>query len=178
MSQEFVLQPFEPVAYDWQITGSYHYRDHQLLLKYLVTGDLSQLVIPEQQSNIQRVTGLWEATCCEFFLAPAQCSEYWEFNMSPNGNWQVFKLDSYRQGLREEAAVESLPTTVAVIEREMSLTVSIYLSVLMPPETAWEISVTAVMQDLNKDYSYWAINHAGVEADFHLRQSFQALYPN
>jgi hypothetical protein len=175
MSQSFILQPFEPVGDDWAITGNYHYQDAQLSLSYQVTGDLSKLLIPAQNSSPQRVTGLWEATCLEFFLAPVGHSEYWEFNMSPSGDWQVFKLEGYRQGLRQELAVMALPFVVDVAEGVMSLMVSIDLTQLLPPQTAWEISVTTVLQDINKDFSYWAIDHAGSEADFHLRQSFRSL---
>jgi hypothetical protein len=175
MNQDFRLRPFEPVDQDWAITGNYRYQNTQLSLQYQVTGDLSQLLIPTQNAHPQRATGLWEATCVEFFLAPVGHSEYWEFNMSPSGDWQVFKLEGYRQGLRQESAVTALPFVVDVADGVMSLMVSIDLTQLLPPQTAWEISVTAVLQDINQDFSYWAIDHAGSEADFHLRPSFRPL---
>jgi hypothetical protein len=173
MSQSFTLQPFAPVDCNWAITGSLAYQGAQLSLNYCVTGDLDQLLIPAPSQIPTRQFALWEATCLEFFLAPVGHSDYWEFNMSPSGNWQVFKLDSYRQGLRDEIAFTALPFVVQVKNSVMMLDVSIDLSQILPPHTAWEISVTAVLQDIDGDFSYWAIDHSGSEADFHLRESFR-----
>jgi hypothetical protein len=173
MSQEFTLQAFTPVDYNWAIAGNYHYQGTQLSLNYRVIGDLSKLLIPAPNQLPARQFALWEATCLEFFLAPAGYSDYWEFNMSPSGNWQVFKLDSYRQGLRDEVAFTALPFVVQVTDSIMSLEISLDLSQILPPPTAWEISVTAVLQDIDGDFSYWAIDHSGTEADFHLRESFR-----
>ena len=45
-----------------------------------------------------RVTGLWEDTCFECFLANGSEQSYVEFNFSPAGDWQVFRFSDYRSG--------------------------------------------------------------------------------
>ena len=47
-----------------------------------------------------RVTGLWEDTCFECFLANGSEQRYVEFNFSPAGDWQVFRFSDYRSGRR------------------------------------------------------------------------------
>jgi len=54
----------------------------------------------------QREDRLWEKTCFEFFIkmGTGRSAAYWEFNLSPNGGWNVFSLPGYRQKLKEERA--------------------------------------------------------------------------
>ena len=72
-----------------------------------------------------RVTGLWEHTCVELFIAaspPATAAvaedvagdfEYWEVNAAPvDGSWNVFRFTKYRDGMAEETA---LPGPVTVV---------------------------------------------------------------
>jgi hypothetical protein len=88
-------------------------------------------------------------------------------------NWQVFHLDDYRQGLRDEAAINYLPFTVQQTSDSLQLELSIDLTALVEPNTALQMGITAVIQTKDADYSYWAIQHSGTEADFHLRDSFK-----
>ena len=50
-----------------------------------------------------RVTGLWEDTCFEFFLADDSELGYVEFNFSPAGDWQVFRFSDYRKGRQPDS---------------------------------------------------------------------------
>jgi hypothetical protein len=175
VSQSFTLRPFEKTHHDLAITGTMNYHSGQLSISYEITGDLSKLLIPPPVDIPVRQLALWEATCLEFFLAPVVQPNYWEFNLAPSGNWQVFKLDSYRQGLRDEEVLESLPFAVEVDDLALKLKVSIDLTKIISAQIPLEISVTAVIQDIDGDFSYWAIDHAGTSADFHLRDSFKNL---
>jgi len=42
-----------------------------------------------------------------FFAEPGE-ERYWEINLAPNGHWNVYRLDRYRQGLRPEPLVSGL----------------------------------------------------------------------
>ncbi len=140
-----------------------------LVLRYEMAGTIESILLAECEYPTRQM-GLWETTCFEcFFGVPGQ-DWYWEVNLSTAGHWNVFKLDGYRSGLREELAIEEL--TVLIDRSAFSLETQFNLSLLGLETSELELSVTAVMADKLEEISYWAVCHAGVEADFHLRDSF------
>jgi hypothetical protein len=172
MKKKFALQPFVPVSLDLSVTGEVSRIANQLTINYRLAGDLSQVLIPSLTVNPHRQFELWEATCFEFFIAPVNESYYWEFNLAPSGNWNVFRLDNYRQGLKNEEAVVSLPMQIRQNNKLVNLDLQLNLDTLVPENQALDISVTAVIQDQSKKFSYWALQHTGEAADFHRRDSF------
>ncbi|MCX5965578.1 MAG: DOMON-like domain-containing protein [Cyanobacteria bacterium] len=140
-----------------------------LILQYEMTGAIESILMAEREYPTRQM-GLWETTCFEcFFGVPGQ-DWYWEVNLSAAGHWNVFKLDGYRSRLREELAIEEL--TILIDRSAFSLEIQFDLSLLGLENSELELSVTAVMADKLDEISYWAVCHAGVEADFHLRDSF------
>jgi hypothetical protein len=172
MKQSFTLHPFEPDDLLLSIDGLVEYQQGLLDLHYSLQGDLSQVLLPPAVESPERKFALWEATCLEFFLAIVGHADYWEFNLAPNGNWQVFHLNDYREGLKDEAAINYLPFAVQQDAQGLQLDLSIDLTCLFPPDTKLEMSITAVVQAATDEYSYWAIQHGGGNADFHRRADF------
>lgn len=148
-------------------------RDRDFLsIEYQVRGDLGSLIIPVQTTTPTRKSLLWENTCFEFFVGVPGLPDYWEFNLSPAGDWNIFHLDNYRQGLREELAFTSLGFDVSQGQDLLSLRLSVNLATIIPAQRDLEISVTTVLESQLGEISYWAITHSGDTADFHLRDSF------
>jgi hypothetical protein len=176
MSQAFSLQPWEPLASNLALTGSIHRSGNQLQIQYQLTGDVQLLTIPAPHSP-QRRFELWEATCFEFFLAPTNAEHYWEFNLSPSGDWNVFRLDGYRSGLRDETTFETLPFQVTQGEGSLGLELAINLSSILEPNQDAIAAITTVLQDRSGTMSYWALCHQGKEADFHRRDGFTMALP-
>jgi hypothetical protein len=172
MKQSFTLQPFEPDDLLLSIDGSVEYQQGLLEVHYALQGDLSQVLFPPAVDTPGRKFALWEATCLEFFVAIVGHTDYWEFNLSPNSNWQVFHLNDYREGLKDEAAINYLPFTVKQDDRGLKLDLSIDLTCLFSPDTKLEMAITAVIQATTSEYSYWSLQHSGEEADFHRRADF------
>jgi hypothetical protein len=98
---------------------------------------------------------------------------YWEFNMSPSGDWNVYRMDAYRRiGFREEEAISQLPFESKHESNLYSLDVSVNLSRILRPEQGLQVAVTAIIQTKGSHESYWALAHPAPYADFHLRESF------
>jgi hypothetical protein len=170
----FALQPF-PTASNVlhiEINGRVNRKDDILSIEYQLFGDLNAISIAPPASTPSRQFHLWEATCFEFFIGIPGDANYWEFNLSPSGNWAVFALNDYRQGLRDELAFASLPFKVDRYPNYITLSIEFDLSELILAEQDLEMSVTTVIKSSQDELSYWAINHRGKEADFHLRDSF------
>jgi hypothetical protein len=169
----FSLHPFpdDRLLPTVEINGKIERDGGILSIEYQLIGDLTQLEIPLPASPIRKFE-LWEATCFEFFLGIPGDREYWEFNLSPAGDWNIFHLDDYRQGLRDELAFISLPFTVEQNVNSLVLGLEFDLSKIISVNQSIEISVTTVIKSAGGEISYWAVTHCGSEADFHRRDSF------
>ena len=146
-----------------------------LQITYKLEGEVAQLRIPNCSSQPLRQDLLWQATCLEFFLAAAGNSDYWEYNLSPAGHWNVYHLDSYRKGLAEEPAYKQLPFNVIRDEKQLSLSLTCALPPALATPTAaagLEVGVSTVLQSSSGELSYWAEAHPGSEPDFHHREGF------
>lgn len=171
--QNFSLQPFETSKLsNLNITGNIARNNNKLTIYYAMKGDLASVVIPAPVDLPKRKYDLWEETCFEFFVGIKNYPHYWEFNLSPAGDWNVFRLEDYRQGLQEELAVTSLPFSVQQKSDALLLTLEVDLNQFISGEESLEIGITTVIKSEDGDISYWALTHCGDEADFHRRDSF------
>jgi hypothetical protein len=172
-NQTFFLQPFssnESLSH-LQITGNIARHDNQLTINYQLIGDLKTVVIPSPSNTPTRKHELWEETCFEFFLGIKDTTQYWEFNLSPSGDWNVYRFDGYRQGMTEEAAFSILPFKVHQFD-DLSLTLNLDLSKIISKTQNIDVAITTVIKNSNNTVNYWALTHCSKEADFHLRDSF------
>jgi hypothetical protein len=116
---------------------------------------------------------LWRATCFECFLAIRGKPEYWEFNFSPSGDWNVYRMDGYRRlGFREETGVFPLPFELIKESGRILLDVNVDVAPVVHPGDEVHIGITAVLQTRDGRETYWALSHPGPHADFHRRESF------
>jgi hypothetical protein len=167
-----------------------------LSISYCLQGDLTQVVIPAIREDPQRKDRLWEQTCFEFFLGEgsdgvreasqreafpgnrSHASPYWEFNLSPTGDWNVFSLQGYRQGLTEESAFSSLPFTLRTSASALNLDISVDIGSLITSDQPLRLGISSVLLLTSQQASFWAIAHPAAEADFHHPDSFAiALNP-
>lgn len=172
-NQTFSLQPFSSneSLTNLQITGNIARYDNQLTINYQLSGDLKTVVIPSPSNTPTRKHELWEETCFEFFLGIKNSAQYWEFNLSPAGHWNIYRFDGYRQGMKEETAFSVLPFNAHKSD-DLSLNLNVDLSKIISTQETLEVAITAVIKHSNNTVNYWALTHCGKEADFHLRDSF------
>ena len=116
---------------------------------------------------VPRAHELWKMTCFEAFWSLPNMDKYWELNLSPWGQWNLYAFDRYRepQPPREcfEAQLLSLNVAQATIEATLQI------------PTNWvtlEMSLCAVVRTHDLGVQYYSSCHAGNKPDFHLRQSF------
>jgi hypothetical protein len=172
--RNFSLQPFSPISPRLDITmrGSIIRRDHKLAIRYELSGQLGKLVIPAPAPRPARLHGLWQATCFEFFLGIKEASRYWEFNLSPAGDWNVYRFAAYRQEMQEEMAFPSLPLSLRPEPDSVRLALELDLDSIIPADQSLEVGIAAVIQLAGGGLTYWALTHAAPQPDFHRRDSF------
>ncbi|MBC6434509.1 DOMON-like domain-containing protein, partial [Nostoc sp. HG1] len=144
---------------------------NKLAIRYMLEGDLKEIAIAPPLNPPLRKHELWEDTCLEFFLSIKDSQQYWEFNLSPAGHWNVYRFHGYRQGMQEETAFENLPFNVQNQADGLALALDVDLDKIVSAEQAIEVGITTVIKYRDGEVTYWALTHRGAEADFHLRDS-------
>jgi hypothetical protein len=175
--QSFTLIPFPaPDVPGVNLTGSISRWGSGLSLHYFLAGEIDEILLPSLSANPGRRDELWKMTCFEFFLAVKDQPQYWEFNMSPSGDWNVYRMEAYRRvGFREETSIPRLPFEVREGRNGaggISLAIAVDLKPIIDESYPLDIGVTSILQARDGNETYWALTHPAPNADFHLRESF------
>ncbi|MCC5601760.1 DOMON-like domain-containing protein [Nostoc favosum] len=172
--QTFSLQPFPSTKSlpNLKIAGNIARNGNKLAIRYMLEGDLKEIVIAPPSNTPSRKHELWQDTCFEFFVGIKDSQRYWEFNLSPGGYWNVYRFDGYRQGMQEETAFENLPFNVQNQADGLILVLDVDLDKIISVKQAIKVGITTVIKHRDDEVTYWALTHRSAEADFHLRDSF------
>lgn len=160
-----------------RIGGSIARRADTVSLRYEVRGDLSKVSIPATAEARRRQDRLWEETCLELFLGTTVSAGYWEFNLSPSGHWNVYRFTRYREGMREEPAITSLPFDVRRDPEALILTAEFGAAKIVPAGRDLAVAVAAVIGTVDEGKSHWALAHPASRPDFHRRDGFALILP-
>jgi len=174
ISHPFELVPHpDPGIPEIRITGRIERRGNILTVHYSVSGKIDEVLLPAPNPQPGRKEDLWLRTCFEFFLALPDQPQYWEFNFSPSGDWNAFRMDAYRRvGFREEELIQNPCLEIRNEIECFELEAVIDLNAILKSETQMLVGVTSVIQPRNGHETYWALTHPQPMADFHLRDSF------
>ena len=176
--QRFLLKPFpgEGNPAGLTIGGSIGRRAEILSVRCEVRGDLSKVSIPAAAAPRRR-DRLWEETCFELFLGAADSDAYWELNLSPSGDWNVYRFDRYREGMREETDIASLPFDVRRDPEALLLAAEIGIGKIVPEGKDLAVGVAVVIGTIDGEKSHWAPVHPASRPDFHRRDGFALTLP-
>ena len=153
----------------FKIQADLSIHDQVLHLEYRWEGDAGDILWPALHSPASRRDLLWEHTCFEAFWAWEGEECYWELNVSPSGDWNIYSFETYRQGQKQEEKLGPL-----YFERHSSsLVVRVDLARIQESHRRkMRVGVTAVVELVGGKKTYWAVHHASAQPDFHLRKSF------
>jgi hypothetical protein len=150
----------------------------RLELVWRLTGDLDSLVLPEPNQSRRRCDGLWQTTCLEAFWGFAGQQAYWELNLAPSGDWNLYRLSHYRGPLTPVELEVPPAWQVRRTVGELEVAVELDLGEVAGGDESGvaglplEMSLTSVIEQVGQGVSYWALAHTGAEPDFHRRDSF------
>ena len=168
----FALRSFAPSPASLALAGSVQRNGDRLSLHYRLEDPEGLVLVPPASAAPRRCYDLWTSTCFEFFLAEPSAEPYWEVNLAPNGDWNLFRLSGYRQGLAPDPAIDALPFVVERAGGGLDLLVTLDLGALPLAGRPLELAVTAVVELRDGEILYWALAHPGEQADFHWREGF------
>lgn len=142
-----------------------------LRLVYSVMGEvgllkLSPPVAPDRTDN------LWKTTCFEAFIRPGEAPDYLEFNFSPSTAWAAYGFTGEREGMRDLdlPAIPRIRTSAK--DGGYQLDVLLHLPPAdFPAGRAWQVGLTAVIEDVDGAVAYWALEHV-TPPNFHDRDTW------
>jgi hypothetical protein len=143
-----------------------------LELRYVITGKIGDLRIPPGAMP-KRADELWKHTCFEAFARAPGASAYHEFNFAPSAQWAAYHFDGYRAGMKQEDIAE-LNVETHNSPTQFTLNVTLTLAPLsdLPRDSAWQLALSAVIEEKNGKTSLWALAHAPGKPDFHNADCF------
>lgn len=174
----FLLRPFAPVRDSWGLTlgGSVCRSPGVLSIDFRLKGDLQNISWPASNRGVSRSHDLWRQTCFELFFGIPGNLAYWEVNVCPDGCWNVYHFNSYRQDMAEVVEMDQPFFQMAREEDTFSLSCRIDVQKLVPDIQGLEAGVAGVIFDRTGTAGYWALHHPGAVPDFHSRQSFLIVF--
>ena len=129
----------------------------------------SRFLLPETSEPV-RADRLWETTCFEAFVKADEGDAYREWNFAPSGNWAAYDFSSYREGMAE-AEIDASP----YIRLEDNFTWwSLGATIAVESDRAWQLGLSAVLEERDGTKSYWALAHPAEKPDFHHADCFTA----
>lgn len=143
-----------------------------------LVGDVTRISIPPF-GVASRADELWKHTCYELFIQ-AEHGGYYEFNFSPSMKWAAYHFSSYRNGMTnaEPASISGLGLRVETGGfggyAEVDLTGLAGLDLTNP----LRIGLSAVIEEIGGQKSYWALAHPPGKPDFHHPVAFAGDLPS
>lgn len=150
--------------------------DGSVWLRYQLVAELGMIRFPQRQAT-GFADGLWEHTCFEAFIGVQGDSSYHEFNFSPSGQWAAYAFSAYRESLAGWSCCAPLICFERFSEQgQGTLILDVVLPVATlpanPANNPWQLGLTAVIETVAGEKSYWALEHPTARPDFHHRGGF------
>lgn len=152
----------------------------KLSVSFVLEGDLDRLRVPAPRAP-SFASRLWQHTCCEIFIACKGMPAYYEFNLSPSGEWAAYAFDGYRSPRASEPDAEAVAPEVAIRSTAGNLELDAVIRLdrisAHHPIAPLSLALSAVVEDSDGALSYWALRHPPGKPDFHHPEAFALELP-
>ena len=161
---DFILREFHGNNFA-SIIASLKFKESTLTASWIITGQVSEIILPPIKLEPKRQDKLWENTCFEIFLKQENQENYYEYNFSPNLSWNSYCFKSYR------SEIASFETDTPLIQFKSSAE-SLIMSakITLPQELRYKTQLAlaiATVLKTRQGLTYWALNHPKEKPDFH-----------
>ena len=161
------LRPFNGEELPFKVQFLLDRQGSSIQFEFQVTDPNGLISWPENKQSRQRMNELWKETCFEIFLSEKNNDDYFEVNLTHQGNWNIYHFDNYRspQPPEETNQIElsSLVWDGHCLSGQLKTKIDL---------RELDFSATAVIKTKKNETVYLAAHHAGAKPDFHLRNSF------
>lgn len=159
--------PTRTPTFDLTITGTLAWADGGLRVTYDLTGATDRVKVAARGATPSRKDELWRTTCFELFAKSSLAPDYWEYNLAPSGDWNLYRFATYRGELQKETRTADIE--IATDVAPSGLTRLRATLPLPPPLDGRElvIGISSVIEDHDGRLHYYALRHGGAKPDFH-----------
>lgn len=164
------LKSFKPIDFNLSLNFECSLNNSLLISNFTIRGDLEKVSLLTAPLQINRQMDLWNHTCFEWFIKPKGQNNYWEFNLSPQGSWNVFSFKDYRSKIEIENRAHLL-----FFDRKITGTKQIDFSSVIEFNSIFNdkkisefsMNICSVIEDKKQQKSYWSLIHLQNKPDFH-----------
>jgi hypothetical protein len=145
-----------------------------LACHYALHADMARVRLPGAGAGRHHIDGLWKHTCFEAFVAVDGAPGYFEFNFSPTLDWAAYHFEYYRGGMTVAALTRAPGLQVRRSGGQLDLTATVHLAGVASLARArvMRMALAAVVEEEDGRLSYWALQHAPGNPDFHHPDGF------
>jgi hypothetical protein len=144
-----------------------------LMFHYSLAADMSRVRVPSSGVG-GPADALWQHTCFEAFVAPADAPSYHEFNFSPSHDWAIYRFSAYREGMARAVVAGAPEISIHRGDDGLELESAVRLEHLPDLRDArhLRVAMAAVIEDDTGGLSYWGLRHPLGKPDFHHPNGF------
>ena len=152
-----------------EITGTVALETSTVSVIYQLTGATAQIKYASTGGAQQslRKNELWRTTCFEVFMKLPGSAAYWEYNLAPDGGWNVYRFTGYRSALQPDLQITDIKLTAGIAQMGLA---GLQAKLPLPAPLLGQklaIGISAVVEDRDGHLHYFALRHAGDKPDFH-----------
>lgn len=167
---KFELFPFNEVNIDLKLECLIEQEAfNDLKIKYLLSGDVDQINLPNLSNSPQRSNFLWKESCFEFFISHKNKQEYLEFNFAPTGNWNCSLFDDYLLGMRDYRLVENVVINTKKEQKMFELTAQFNIKDFISDDDMF-INLSTILKMNSGNKLHYALIHGTNKPDFHNKE--------
>lgn len=170
MNTNVKLVPFG-IPCNFEVKCSLLKNENKIELQYNVVGPISSLSFENFNQQQFRPDEIWKRSCFELFLKDPSSTRYYEFNFSPQGAWNSYYFNNYR-----ELAGHSLINKEPIISFEKSINqVSCFVELNLSNWISKRFtlaSTTCILKNQDNHNNYFAPSHPCDDPDFHHYDGF------
>lgn len=124
---------------------------------------LRSLALPSVSSTVRK-QDLWKQNCFELFWKNPEGASYFEWNISPLGEWNLYEFSSYRKGMREVTAAQTPQVSSFLSQNGFELKVTLPQAF---PSKAVHVRPAVILYPKGGEALFFSNAHASERPDFH-----------
>lgn len=151
-----------------EITGSIALEASTVRVIYRLSGATGRIKFAStDEVKSVRKNELWRTTCFEMFMKPPARAAYWEYNLAPDGGWNVYHFTGYRSPLQPELQITEIELAPEIAQTDL---VGLQAKLPLPAPLLGQklaIGISAVIEARDGRLHYFALRHPAAKPDFH-----------
>jgi hypothetical protein len=159
----------------FEVLFSADYSTESLNLSYKIKGNIGQVMLDNIFDSPQRIIGLWEKTCFEFFIKNKNSNEYIEFNFGSGNEWNMFIFEKIRGELKEYPTSYTPKISISNTNKEINILIKLPTKIFPIHffiKEEMNYSPTTIIKTSETDILHFASIHPQNKLDFHRYESF------